>query len=90
MRFSATRLVFGLLCLGCGDPVPLTVDMPLHLEDHLAEARVIGSDIPVDVPEPLEWLCDQPQPDWKATPVLSLLVYEDVPVLGYRHRGASY
>ena len=57
-----------LLCVGCGDPVLLTVDMPLHLEDHLAEARVIGSDAPADVPQPLEWLFDQPQPDWKATP----------------------
>ncbi|MCH7892371.1 MAG: sulfatase-like hydrolase/transferase, partial [Gemmatimonadetes bacterium] len=58
----------GLLCLGCGGPAPLTVDMPLHLEEHVAEARVIGSDIPEHVPQPLEWRFDQPQPDWKATP----------------------
>ncbi len=61
-------LLPGVLCLGCGGPAPLTADMPLHLEDHVAEARVIGSDIPEHVPQPLEWRFDQPQPDWKATP----------------------
>ena len=61
-------LLTGVLCLGCGGPAPLTADMPLHLEDHVTEARVIGSEIPEDVPQPLEWRFDQPQSDWKATP----------------------
>ena len=34
--------LLGLLCLGCGGPAPLTVDMPLHLEDHLETLRALG------------------------------------------------
>ena len=33
-----------LLFLGCGGPAPLTVDMPLHLEDHLDVATIVGSE----------------------------------------------
>ena len=48
MRYSATQflnghrvslatnlLLLSVLCLGCDEPKPLTVDMPLHLEEHL-------------------------------------------------------
>ncbi len=59
------RILFaGLLCLGCGGPAPLTVDMPLHLEDHLDAATVSGSELPVDIPDPIQWRFDEPQPDW--------------------------
>ncbi len=51
--------------LGCGGPAPLTVDMPLHLEDHLDAATVVGSEVPDDIPEPVEWHFDEPQEDWK-------------------------
>ncbi len=30
----ASLLLTSVLCLGCGGPAPLTVDMPLPLEDH--------------------------------------------------------
>lgn len=33
-------LVLVLLCLGCRAPAPLTVDMPLHLEDHVDVATI--------------------------------------------------
>ncbi len=65
MRFSATWLLFGVLCLGCGGPAPLTFDMPLHLEDHLDAATIVGSEVPDDIPEPVEWRFDEPQPGWK-------------------------
>jgi hypothetical protein len=55
-----------LLSLGCGGPAPLTVDMPLHLEDHLDAATIVGSAVPADLAQPIEWRFDEPQPDWKA------------------------
>ncbi len=80
MKHSTTRLPIrrrisrwpGLLlasvwCLGCGAPAPLTVDMPLHLEDHLEAATVVGSEVPANLPQPIEWRFDEPQPEWKAS-----------------------
>jgi arylsulfatase A len=61
------RLLIVLLALGCG-PAPLTVDMPLHLEEHLDAATITGSRPPANPPRPVEWRFDQPQPDWKPTP----------------------
>ena len=52
-------------------PIPLSAEVPLHLEDHLDTAIITGSDVPGDVPEPVEWRFDEPQPDWK--PVVPLL-----------------
>ncbi len=58
-----------LVSLGCGDhesaQVTLTAEVPLHLEDHLDAATIEGSEVPTDVPEAVEWLFDEPQPDWK-------------------------
>ena len=65
MRFSAIWLLLGVLCLGCGGPGPLTVDMPLHLEEHLDVATIVGSEVPADVPAVMEWHFDEPQEDWK-------------------------
>ncbi len=79
MHRSTTRLLNGhrsslltslllpsVLCLGCGGPAPLTVDMPLHLEDHLEAATIVGPDVPLEVPDPIAWRFDEPQPEWKA------------------------
>ncbi len=59
-----------LLLFGCRDTEPeqqtaLTAEMPLHLEDHLDVANIEGSEVPEDLPEPVEWRFDEPQPDWK-------------------------
>ena len=62
---ASLLLPSALLCLGCGGPAPLTVDMPLHLEDHLDAATVVGSEVPAELLEPVEWHFDEPQPDWK-------------------------
>lgn len=52
--------------LGCGGPAPLTVDTPLHLEEHLDHTRVIGSDVPEYGLQPVEWHFDVEQPEWQA------------------------
>jgi arylsulfatase A-like enzyme len=61
-------IVFVLL-VGCrpADSSLLTVDMPLHLEEHLDAATIIGSEVPADLSQPVEWRFDEPQPGWKAT-----------------------
>ncbi len=54
-----------MLCVGCGGPAPLTVDMPLHLEDHLDAATTVLSQLPADIPAPVEWSFAERQPAWK-------------------------
>lgn len=44
----------------------LSAEAPLHLEEHLQNARVEGSVVPKDLPAAAEWKFDQPQPDWKS------------------------
>ena len=69
--FVAVACLIALFCTACSDPadsVVLTADPPLHLEDHLDVATIEGSEVPADLPEPVEWRFDEPQPDWKATP----------------------
>jgi len=65
MAFS---LLFALPLLSCGEARRefLTADVPLHLEEHLDHARVIGSDVPEHGLEPIEWHFDVEQPDWQA------------------------
>ncbi len=80
MRLTQYRSSFSSLMtwgvvflLGCGGPAPLTVDMPLHLEDHLDAATIVGSEVPADLVESVEWRFDEPQPDWRpAKPLLPL------------------
>lgn len=52
--------------LPAGD-TPLTVDMPLHLEEDLDAADIVRSVVPADLPGPVEWRLDEPPPGWKAT-----------------------
>ena len=65
--FPAT--VLGLTLVSCSGPpsgsTVLTADMPLHLEDHLDDATIVGSEVPVEALAPVEWHFDEPQPDWK-------------------------
>ncbi len=70
------RLLPALLPLlwACGgsDPASLSADKaPLHLEEHLAAARIEGSEVPKDLPEAEAWDFGKPQPRWKAvTPLI--------------------
>jgi arylsulfatase A-like enzyme len=50
---------------------PLAADLPLHLDEHLAAARIEGSSVPKDLPAAVEWRFDRPRPEWK--PVVPLL-----------------
>ncbi len=69
MRSYSLSLIVALLVLGCGEPdsgpTVLTADVPLHLEEHLEQATVEASEVPTDLPLPVEWSFDEPQPDWK-------------------------
>ncbi len=60
--------LLSLPVIGCSgspsDSPVLTAEMPLHLEDHLEAAVVVGSEVPVEVPEAVEWRFDEPQPEW--------------------------
>jgi len=60
-----------MLSLACGSPAPLTVEMPLHLEEHLDAATIVGSEVPEDMLQPVEWRFDEPQPDWRAVKPVS-------------------
>ena len=65
----AASLLAILLASGCTGletaPVPLTTEVPLHLEEHLDAATIVGSEVPADAPTVLEWHFDEPQEDWK-------------------------
>ncbi len=65
--FPGTLLILALAsCSGSpsGSTV-LTADMPLHLEQHLDAATIVGSEVPADAPPVMEWHFDEPQDDWK-------------------------
>jgi arylsulfatase A-like enzyme len=55
-------------CSGSPSDSPvLTAEVPLHLEEHLDAATVLGSEVPVEVPAALEWHFDEPQSEWQPT-----------------------
>ena len=66
--------VLGLTLVSCSgspsDSTVLTADMPLHLEEYLDVATIVGSEVPADVPTTMEWYFGEPQEDWK--PVVPL------------------
>ena len=65
----AALLLAVLLAPSCAGrdsgPSPLTAEVPLHLEEHLDVATVVGSEVPADAPAVMEWHFDEPQEDWK-------------------------
>lgn len=72
IRACLVWLSLGLLVCGCrGEKESgklLRAEVPLHLEEHLESATVVGSEVPENLPAPVEWRFDAPQSDWK--PVL--------------------
>lgn len=63
-------VVIMLIAFSCSGPDSdqplLTAEVPLHLEEHIDEARIEGSEVPKDVPSAVEWRFNEPQTDWKA------------------------
>jgi arylsulfatase A-like enzyme len=58
-------LLAAAACNAGGSPALSADAMPLHLEDHLEAATVVGSEVPEDLPEPVEWRFDERQPEWQ-------------------------
>jgi len=54
----------GCAPVDAGSPV-LQADVPLHLEEHLDAATIVGSEVPAVLVEPVEWRFDEPQPNWR-------------------------
>ena len=67
----AVSLLFGFTDTGPEQQTVLMAEMPLYLEEHLDAAHIEGSDVPEDLPEPVEWRFDEPQPDWKPVKPIS-------------------
>ncbi|MCK4782589.1 MAG: hypothetical protein KAV87_02480, partial [Desulfobacteraceae bacterium] len=62
-------LIIMLMALSCSGPESeqtlFTAKHPFHLEEHLDAAMIEDSEIPEDLPAPVEWRFDESQPDWK-------------------------
>lgn len=65
---SISIVLVALCCSGPDlDQQILTVEVPLHLEEHLEAARIEDSEKPQDLLTLVEWRFDEPQPGWKVT-----------------------
>ena len=70
MKRYAVLLAILPYMIGCeaGAEGPLTADGALlHLEEHLADAVISGSEIPVDVVRSMDWNEEELLEDWQAT-----------------------
>ncbi len=64
--FTLIIMVMAQSCSGPASDQPLLeAEAPLYLEEHLDDARIEGSEVPEDIPTPVEWRFDEPQPEWK-------------------------
>jgi len=63
------NVVITLMAFSCSGPDSeqqvLTADVPIHLEDHIDDAKIVGSEVGQDLIAPVEWNFNEPQPDWK-------------------------
>ncbi len=66
MFLTLVIVLMGLNCSGPESDQPLlTAELPLHLEEHLDAARIEGSKVPEDLPDPVVWRFDEPQSGWR-------------------------
>ena len=73
VRIDSTRIVLLLAAMSSvlvlttcqSGSTTLTAEVPLHLEDHLDAATIVGSEVPQDIPESVVWNFSEPQPDWR-------------------------
>jgi arylsulfatase A-like enzyme len=69
---TSVVFIFSIILLGFGCTGPeleqpiLTAEVPLHLEEHIDDANIVGSEVGEDLAAPVEWNFDEQQPDWKA------------------------
>jgi arylsulfatase A-like enzyme len=69
MFFTLAIMLMAFSCSGPESDQPLlTAEVPLHLEEHIDDARIEGSEVPENLPAPVVWNFSEPQPDWKALP----------------------
>jgi arylsulfatase A-like enzyme len=72
MFLTLVIMLMGFSCSGPESEQPiLTAEVPLHLEEHLDAATIVGSEVPEDIPEPVEWRFDEPQPEWRPVKPIS-------------------
>ena len=64
----AAAALLASLAARCSGPEPgrplQAADRPIHLEEHLGQAAIHGSEPPETLPAPVEWRFDRPSPDW--------------------------
>jgi hypothetical protein len=69
-KVMSLTLFMMLMALSCSGPESdqtlLTAKHPLHLEEHLDAASIEGSEMPQNLPAPVEWHFNEPQPGWKS------------------------
>ncbi len=59
-------LYFGLSCSGPDSKTALTsAEYPIHLEEHLSQAVIHGSETPKNLADSVEWPFNKPQPGWQ-------------------------
>jgi arylsulfatase A-like enzyme len=72
MFLTLVIMLMGFSCSGPESDQPLLkAKLPLHLEEHLDAARIVGSEVPENILAPVEWRFDEPQPDWKPVKPIS-------------------
>jgi arylsulfatase A-like enzyme len=63
-----------LMSFGCSGPKSdrplLSAEAPLHLEEHIADARAEEAAVTEGFGSPVEWRFDEPRPEWKPIPPL--------------------
>ncbi len=68
-RLLALAAFFAGACSGTdGGDSALRADYPLHLEEHLDQARIEGAALPDHAPVPIEWSADEIAADWLPLP----------------------
>lgn len=68
--FTLSSLLLLALATSCSEkepgPQPLTVERPLHLEEHLDAATIMGAEPPTEEPVSMEWMFGEGTLEWKA------------------------
>jgi arylsulfatase A-like enzyme len=66
MYLTLLIMIMAFSCSGPESDQPLlTADLPIHLEEHIDDARIDGSKVPEDLAAPVVWNFSEPQPAWK-------------------------